>query len=284
MFSTYQDSISTQNRTSTTLGPKVHLYHDNMESRSLDYAVSTVQNGGMNKLIPFGIIGILSAQGNTHLRETSRLTWIKSIQGDILIKFLLDRPSPDTIHEESKYGDIIFLNSSTFGRARKFGEKLAFWLKYAYQQWPSVVFVAKMDDDVFLCPGIVSYLRLKVHPKVYMGWKHSQTASALWEGQITRNERMDEMFVVLGSQLVGRIALRQYCEPGQPCARGLIDTNYGGTSLGAWLESYNDITSIPMNNNVFHSRASYGGLTCNDRYLFHKVSSSQMKALYMAKH
>tara|TARA_B110000444_G_scaffold240900_1_gene256722 strand:+ start:10077 stop:12563 length:2487 start_codon:yes stop_codon:yes gene_type:complete len=259
------------------------LYSNDMEFKSLNYSMSALQNDGINELTPFGVIGILSAQGNTRLRETSRSTWINSIQGNIIIKFLLDRPSPETIYEESKYGDIIFLNSSTSGRAQKFGEKLARWLKYAHRQWPSVDFIAKMDDDVFLCPGIVPYLQSKVDPKVYMGWKHSPAASALWNGKITRKERMDEMFVVLGSQLVRRLALRQYCEPGQPCARGLIDTNYGGTSLGAWLESYDDITAIPMNDNVIHYRA-YGGLNCSDWYLFHKVSSSQMKALYMATH
>lgn len=229
--------------------------------------------------ISLGVFGILSAQSNKRLRDTSRSTWINSVPHNIVVRFLLDELNQETIHESSKYGDIVFLNTSTSGRAKKFGEKMALWLKYANTRWPSAIFIAKMDDDVFVCPGLIPYLMSNVEPTVYMGWKHSPNANALWNGRVTRDERVDEMFVVLGSQLVHKLAMRHYCSRGLSCRHGLADTNYGGTSLGMWLESYNDVVVIPMNDKVVHSRTPHQ-LNCSNRYLFHKVSAAQMKMLY----
>ena len=257
------------------------LYDVDMKFRNQNYSAlfSKIRYSQDEKTL-LGVIGILSAEQNVILRESSRSTWISYLKGSFIIKFLLDRPNNQTVMEQSKYGDIIFLNSSSSGRAKQFGEKLAIWIRYAQQNWPSAGLIAKMDDDVFLCPCILPHLRSKIHPRLYMGWKHTKASQALWNGHVNRNERMDEMFVVLGSDLANRIGSREYCHSQKACPHGLVDTDYGGTSLGLWLELYDDIEVIPMNSYVVHYQ-DYSNLTCNEKCLFHKASSQQMQTLNM---
>jgi hypothetical protein len=86
------------------------------------------------------------------------------------------------------------------------------------------------DDDAFLCiPQIINRLFELMSPTLYYGW----TSNDHWAKRTSIDKRMDEMFVVLGRDLIQRIAARTYCGKIKcDIANQLVDTNYGGTSLG----------------------------------------------------
>lgn len=59
-------------------------------------------------------------------------------------------------------------------------------------------------------------------------------------GQVSKEIRHDEFLVILGRDLVGEIVKLEYCLPNTSksyCLKRnlLFDTNYGGNSLGLWI-------------------------------------------------
>ncbi|KAL3861620.1 hypothetical protein ACJMK2_007645 [Sinanodonta woodiana] len=232
------------------------------------------------------IIGILSATGNWKLRDAQRQTWISEMKQDLPLsveyKFVLDRPTQETIDELDKKGDMVFLNLSSSGYAIKFGEKLYSWFKYVAEHYPETTIVAKMDDDVFLCTKeMIERLNELKHKKLYYGWQHKDIV------------RIDEMFVVLGIDLVLRISQRKLCSSAQfDCDKSeLVETNWGGTSLGRWLSAYDDVVTVADNANIiYYHRGQKPSLDiykednfCQKYLLYHKASVDDMFFLYKTK-
>ena len=112
-----------------------------------------------------------------------------------------------------------------------------------------------MDDDAVLCPKqLFEYLDKKdLTSKSYVGWFHHLDT---WTSKVDFDHRSDEMFVLLGRDLVARIASKPYCEhrTKKECESfgQLFDTNWGGTTLAVWLSPMEDINPLPMNDVFDH--------------------------------
>ncbi|XP_033725741.1 uncharacterized protein LOC117315589 [Pecten maximus] len=240
---------------------------------------------------PHLVLGVLTPHTNIDLREGQRSTWLSTIRQlhhklpfKITYKFLIDRPTNDTLLENRKYNDIVFLNSTGEGRAVKFGEKLYIWYRYIYEHHPDALLGAKVDDDVFLCvPQIFKRIDQFKSSKLYYGWSHGAGCN------VDIDRRIDEMFVVIGKDLIERIAKRKYCI-GKHCnpSVDLIDTNYGGTSIGSWLSIYNDIDHQPDNYRIVqfgrgHLKEMLKNINenfCSRFVLNHKSTVEVMKQLH----
>ncbi|XP_021340121.1 uncharacterized protein LOC110441333 [Mizuhopecten yessoensis] len=190
------------------------------------------------------VLGMLTPAIHINYRNAQRSTWLSTIQRlqnelpfKITYKFLVDQSTNETIIENNYYNDLVFLNVTSHGRAVKFGEKLYVWFKYIHEHYPDALLGAKVDDDVFLCvPQIFKRLDQLKSSKLYYGWTHGVGS------RVNIDTRIDEMFVVVGKDLLERIAKRKYCTEKKCNANeDLIDTDFGGTSLGAWLSIYDDI-------------------------------------------
>ncbi|XP_069102383.1 uncharacterized protein [Argopecten irradians] len=240
---------------------------------------------------PHLVLGVLTPHTNTEFRDGQRSTWISTIRllrdqlpFRITYKFLVDRPTNYTVHEHQKHNDIVFLNATGEGRAVKFGEKLHIWLKYIHEHYPDALLGGKLDDDVFLCvPQIFKRIDQFKSSKLYYGWSHGAGCN------VDIEQRIDEMFVVLGRDLIERIAKRSYCY-GESCnpSVDLIDTNYGGTSIGSWLSIYNDVDHQPDNYRIVQfGRDSMDQMLqninanfCSRYVLNHKSTVEVMKQLH----
>ena len=105
-------------------------------------------NGCKNKHPnPKFVLGILSSDNNTALRNAQRRTWLSECKFYYL--FLLDRETTALNHENEQYDDMIYINSQFSGPETGFGEKLIKWLDYAFVKFPSAELIVKLDDDFF---------------------------------------------------------------------------------------------------------------------------------------
>ena len=238
---------------------------------------------------PHLVIGILSSSGHFDHRNSQRNTWISTLINikhqlpfRITLKCLLDRPTSESMTEDNINKDIVYLNVTHSGRAIKFGEKMHVWLKYINRNYPDVVLGGKMDDYAFLCiPQIINRLFELKSPTLYYGW----TSNDPWAKRTSIDKRMDEMFVVLGRDLIQRIAARTYCGK-MKCdiANQLVDTNYGGTSLGVWLSVYDDVHFHADNNIILHSKEIrklyFRTDACSNHLIFHKSTFNLMTLLH----
>ena len=147
---------------------------------------------------------------------TLRNTWLKG--GRFIYRFLLDNESPQLLQEQKLHDDIVFLNATFHGAAKGFGEKMLFWLRYAYAHFPNAQLIAKLDDDVFVCEEqMLNKLTEVYDPRLYFGYFHNgsfplysryyevvpNAGNYLKYGVIDEFHRIDEMFVVVGRHLVG---------------------------------------------------------------------------------
>lgn len=222
----------------------------------------------------YGVVGILSAAHNQCYRMAQRLTFIPNTAETYHVKvyFLIDRPHPSLQREQELYRDILYLNATYSGRAVRFGEKLALWFQLARKLHPDAAFVAKMDDDCVLCNNVLwPFVWQHVAPDLYLGRmdnytdyvQHGASAAA-----IRKFIRHDELFVVLGMELIERITDRRYCHHNNvsdACdpTRDLFDTGFGGTSLGTWLEAYDDFTVVTFQDYFAQHRPFIESLQCN---------------------
>jgi len=124
------------------------------------------------------------------------------------VRFLLEHHDATTSGEAAKHGDMVILNSSGIGRAVLFVEKLAKWLHYAASTWPDAAFVAKLQDDVYLCPYVWPFVWVSCSERLHLGWgyglgEHGALFSKSHAVSIpSRQNRMDEMFAVFRTKLV----------------------------------------------------------------------------------
>ncbi|KAL3862579.1 hypothetical protein ACJMK2_008536 [Sinanodonta woodiana] len=129
---------------------------------------------------------------------------------------LLDNPTPEILSEFTTKQDIVFLNSSYSGYVVRFSEK-----------------------NVQM--ALLTSLK---HLKLYYGWQHNKEYM-----------QIDKMFVVLGMDLVLRINKRKYCyrERSQCYNKSeLVDEGWGGKSIGLWLSVYDDVLTVPDNQNIIY--------------------------------
>ncbi|XP_063405746.1 uncharacterized protein LOC134689707 [Mytilus trossulus] len=241
---------------------------------------------------PHIVLGILSGEKKILFRDTQRNTWIKSmlrlhkvLPFKITYKFLLDEPSSESIKENDLHKDIVYLNVSHHGRAVKFGEKMYVWWKYIHKVYPDALMGARIDDDAFVCvPQMFHRLNTLKAGNLYYGWRHGKSR------QINRNNRVDEMFLVLGKDLISLVSNRTYC--GQKKCKNkndLIDIDFGDTSLAEWLSVYSDKINFKADNDRIvqcgaNSRAIYKKFLkpgfCDKQLVFHKSTCEMMNQLH----
>ena len=223
------------------------------------------------------MLGILTISSHSSLRNYIRKSWINDLPENVCYIFLYDKR--EDIPENEKF-DGIPLKAKHKGWAVRFGEKLYRYYKYVNytQQFKDVKYVVKMDDDAILCPKkFFNYLSDKnLTTKSNVGWFHNMET---WKSKVDEEHRSDEMFVLLGRDLVNRIVSREYCwsEERKDCdsLNQRYDTNYGGTSLGIWLSEMNDINPLPMND-VFDHMNSNDKLKPKDAILFHTAKTPEI--------
>ncbi|CAG2254683.1 unnamed protein product [Mytilus edulis] len=293
-----QDSTSSGNTSGNTSGNNRHTLNqvitstgntsENTSGNSRHTLNQVLTSSGYKRYDrrPHMVMGILSVPQNNIFREASRNTWIKTLNKlknylpfRITYKFLLDEATKNTLEENNIHQDILFLNITDRGRAFKFGKKLYTWIKYIHQHYPDVLLGAKLDDDAYLCvPQIFERLYNVKSDNLYYGLKHGTGK------KVSISVRIDEYFVVIGKTLITRISNRSYC-PSKNCSNGtLIDTNNGGTSLGAWLAEYTDIDFQSDNGRMIQhfpwlNRKSIKSNLCEKKVVIHKISVDGMLKL-----
>lgn len=245
--------------------------------------------------LPHLVLGILSLTEDPVRRTAVRATWISTlirlkqqIPFRITYKFLLDKPTNDSLNENNVYKDILYLNVTHHGYAYKYGEKVYKWYKYVHENYPDAVLGARIDDDVFLCvPQMLNRLNELKSAILYYGWKHGKG------NKPHRDCSIDEMFVVLGRDLIKRIADRHYCGSFTCTNDGdLVERNYGSTSLSIWLSIYKDVYIHADNDRMifFSRRTSKRDFLkfqtvitknfCNKYLMFHKSLPETMIELH----
>ncbi|CAC5412974.1 unnamed protein product [Mytilus coruscus] len=241
---------------------------------------------------PHIVLGILSGEKNIRFRDTQRNTWIKTmlhlhkvLPFKITYTFLLDEPSSESTKENNLHKDIVYLNVSHHGRAVKFGEKMYVWWKYIHKVYPDALMGAKIDDDAFVCvPQMFNRLNTLKSVNLYYGWRHGK------QRYVDIDNRIDEMFLVLGKDLISLISNRTYCGE-RKCKNkdDLIETNYGGNSLGEWLSIYSDKINFKSDNdrivqtgpNPLAIAEKYlNPEFCDKKLVFHKSTCEIMQQLH----
>ena len=183
------------------------------------------------------VIGILSQPSNLCFREAQRKMFIpraKAYTGlNIKVVFLLDDRTKELNEEQRINGDIVFLNTTTGGWNRGFAKKLHMWLKFVVSKYPDAVLVGRMDDDVFVCtPQIFDRLNEVKHDLLYYGYTTGP-----------RQDSVDEMFLILGKELVHRVAKRSFCSVNKT-GNCLRDGQNGGHMFTKWIKMYDDIQLV----------------------------------------
>lgn len=242
------------------------------------------QNTSSSDERPLAVIGILSNDEYRERRDTIRNTWIGTIKVlqrqlpfKIIYSFMLDKNTTATDEENNLHKDIVYLNVPEHGYANKFGRKLYVFLQYIHQTYPRADFGIRIDDDVFLCvPQIFKRLKELMSPNLYYGISFSARHKI---GPI------DEMFIVLGKQIINWVVNRTFCSS-YPCnTNTLQDTGYGTTSLLNWIKDFKDIDFHNDNKrikhlSIIHQNKDFIKHTTNPNYcksnvVFHKVKISQ---------
>ncbi|VDI38878.1 Hypothetical predicted protein, partial [Mytilus galloprovincialis] len=218
------------------------------------------------------VIGILSANGKQHFRDTQRKTWIKAmlrmqhiLPFKITYKFLLDEPSSESIAENALSHDIVYLNVTNHGRAVKFGEKDVHMVE--------ICSYSRIDDDAFLCvPQVFYRLDSIKSSNLYYGWRHGKSR------QINRDNRVDEMFLFLGRDLMSSISKRHYC--GQAKCKNkddLIDLDLWGY-FPCRMAVYIQIVQCGANSHAIYKRYLKPGF-CLKQLVFHKSTYEMIELL-----
>jgi hypothetical protein len=200
------------------------------------------------------------------LRNFARNSWIPQLPQNVCNLFLYD--DEESIDVTEKY-DGISLNSKYRGWNVRRGEKLYKFYDYVSknEKLNNLKYIAKMDDDVVLCPEIFQFLKSKgISLSSYVGW--------FWNLEKAKNvgisesgTHSDEMFVILGRTLMNEVISKEYCdhtnEKQCDSLHQLFDTNLGGRSLGLWLSFIKDVHVLPLNDVAVHGDAGHKSLKKN---------------------
>ena len=233
------------------------------------------------------LLGILTIPVHSTLRNLSRNSWIQGLPKNVCYTFLYD--NEESINEGEKQ-DGISLNSKYRGRLVRRGEKIFKFYSYVNknEKFNNVKYIAKMDDDVVLCPELFQFLKNKsINTRSYAGmfWNLDKVK----EVGISRDARSDEMFVILGRTLMNQIISKEYCNDTneQTCdsLNQRFDTNFGGTSLGLWLSSIKDVDVhiLPLNDVGIHGDIALSNKMYGDDFNNLGVQNSHSWPTYSKK-
>ena len=231
----------------------------------------------------------MSEVDNFALRNAHRKTWISNtdVHGPFRIKvfFLIDTTANKNImFEQSQNNDIFFLNVSRTDvkRGRQSGLQLIVWYRFLAKYFPEAEMVVRMDDDVFFCAPQMFQRIFRIR------------SETIYYGYMSKARYIQDMFVVLGMELVRRISQRLYCRQGiEACIvdSGLTETGNAGHSLKKWLELYDDFTTVADNMYMFYYQrltkhkeklyASYKTADfCEKFLLYHKAGVAELYSMF----
>lgn len=172
----------------------------------------------------------------------------------------------------------------TMDELSKFGEEMYVWWSYIHKVYPYALMGARIDDDAFICvPQIFQRLDSLKSGTLYYGWRHRKRK------QIDRNNRIDDMFLVLGMDLISLISKKTYCGESKCKNKDeLIETEYGGTSMAEWLSVYNDNINFVHNDRIVQLGTYYNDSYrkylkpdfCDNKLVFHQSTCEMMHQLH----
>tara|TARA_B110000305_G_C19458059_1_gene652267 strand:+ start:1931 stop:4288 length:2358 start_codon:yes stop_codon:yes gene_type:complete len=236
-----------------------------------------------------------------------RDTWKKQIPPSSLFRFVCDKLTDDLLYEERQYKDILFLNTTEIGQARKFGEKLKILVQHSLQTYNFDVFL-RIDDDNYLC---VEHLLhdinqvFSVTNDFLWGWwfgpsmlmnvspdTHGLNSDAIGQfcGRLNGlsnakyNWRPDEMGIIVSSSILKKIFNHE--KYFFMYTHDLMDV-----TLTKWMKNMN-VTYIVDNARFVRGQGRYdkklsshidAGTFCNNHISFHKAHPNAMKQLWQAQ-
>ncbi|CAG2207074.1 unnamed protein product [Mytilus edulis] len=224
---------------------------------------------------PYIVLGIFSANGRERFRKIQRETWIDAmmkmqhhIPFRITYKFLLDNFDEGTIKENIIYKDILSLNVTSRDGSINVARKMHLWMEHIKIYYPNALLGAKLDDETFMCVPQIFYRLDNLKSKsLCFSYNHIKgNATNIYSD-------FDDLFVVLGRDIIARIANRTYCTQNKCETKN--KTNYSGVkSLAKWItgssdiDFHGDIHCAPNENNQYvqHSESNF----CRTHLIFHK--------------
>lgn len=227
---------------------------------------------------PLIVMGILSSNNNREKRDVLRRTWLATIKKTarnlpfrVVYKFYLDNKTLDTEDENKLNDDLVYLNVSDHVYRYRFGRKVYIMIKNIYMTYPEVNLGIRIDDDVFLCvPQVFNELKKIINDNLYYGWK--------WN-----NGPIDEMFVVLGHNVIKWLSGQVLCTSNICSNKTLKETDLGSTSLQNWLKKYKNVKIITDNKKIKHVKITPNSSDwikfavpeyCKNHIVFHRVKVS----------
>ncbi|CAC5393074.1 unnamed protein product [Mytilus coruscus] len=236
---------------------------------------------------PYIVLGIFSANGRERFRKIQRETWIDAmvkmqqhIPFRITYKFLINNFDKGTIKENIIYKDILSLNVTPRGGSINVARKMHIWMNHIQMHYPNALLGAKLDDETFMCvPQIFYRLDNLKSPNLCFSYNYKK----LNKTNIYKD--INELFVVLGRDIIARIANGIYCTKDKCSTNSeLLDTNLNGvTSQAKWItgsshiDLQGDIQCRP-NENYPYVQYSDSNL-CRTHLIFHKSTYNIMVRL-----
>ncbi|CAG5102763.1 Oidioi.mRNA.OKI2018_I69.chr1.g455.t1.cds [Oikopleura dioica] len=201
------------------------------------------------------VIGILADLKNFDRRLAQRETWLLSSKFEH--KYLIDEWNEKWIAENKTYGDIISIDASFHGYAKGFSEKLYRWYEFVSKNYPEGTIVGKADDDFYACANLWETVMENYDDRMYFGWWHPN-------GPKDNDPPGDPNFPKLKTAILDRQFLEAFefqnckssegqpnCDEKNPDVR--FGNNFGGQSLGGWLENIGNIHGVRMNDRMVHT-------------------------------
>merc|ERR1712130_256462 len=118
------------------------------------------------------MVGCLSTEDNFELRQAIRQTWARTQLAEVLVWFVLARPSSDRVIEEAAlFNDIVFVDIEE-GYAFALPPKVQTFFGVSTQAFPETPWFIKTDDDSFLrIAGLLKVLDTQSsrEDRIYLG-------------------------------------------------------------------------------------------------------------------
>ena len=125
-------------------------------------------------------LGVLSPIIFRERRELCRATWLSDVPPGVSVRFAIAHPHnlqgdlwAALTAEQSEFGDLALLRTNLTVSTRVLSplDSLLRWLRHAAAHFPTALFIAKCDDDVYIAlPELLAGLRVvRSQPWVYFG-------------------------------------------------------------------------------------------------------------------
>lgn len=129
---------------------------------------------------PFGVIGVFSAEGHQEYREEHRRTWMHNGEPlGLLSRFVMRGNATGMRAEARQNGDIVLLEALPAALPRSVGplSMILPWFDYALSAWPTISFLGKADDDVWIDTTSVA---AQLHSVQSHLWQTLQVTEIYW--------------------------------------------------------------------------------------------------------